>query len=307
MIDTDFQERLIAHLERESNLIIVSTQLSPQGMSSSVFFIKTAQGKEYAVKYGVDAMKDIPALNLLSREQVSISVPSVLCLFRFEETSVIVLEKLQFPLLETVAMEETPKYIPSIIKNLRKLHRIKSISPGLLNEPDSQMTWKEIILDIFEGNAFNWQEISQREVINTDLITVSVEKVIKKINDTEFPVGEYSLLHTDFNQRNLFVNQENYEIAGIIDWEDAMYGDPIYDFARVRMYLWHFNIGNQAIKKYYELMDFTPHQKELEDLYWLTRVIQYIGWYSEELNEFTRGRINLHQDYLQSYDWSKKF
>lgn len=306
MTDIDFQKRLIEQIERGFDLKIVSTQLPPQGMSSAVFFIRTSDNKEYAVKHGVDAMKDIPALDLISKEHVGIPVPSVFSSFLFEDVPVVILDKIQFPLLESIATQGIPKYILSMIENLRKLHTIKSTSPGLLAEPDSQKTWKEILLDIFIDEVY-WQEISHREGTDGDLIRMSVDRIIKKIYDTEFPVGEYSLLHTDFNQRNLFVNPENFEIAGIIDWEDAMYGDPIYDFARVRMYLWHFNLDDEAIKEYYELMGFVPHQKELEDLYWLSRVIQYLGWYSEELNEFNRGRIKLHQDYLRDYDWLKKF
>ncbi len=303
MVDIDFQKRLAEHIERDFKLSGVSTHVPPQGMSSSVFFVKTSGSKEYAIKYGIDAMKDIPALDLISKEYVGIPVPTVLESFRFEGVSVIILEKIEFPLLESVATEEISKYVPSMIENLRKLHTIKSTFPGLLNEPNSQKTWKEIMLDIFVSDEFDWQEISQREGIDGDLMKTSVDRIIKRINNTEFIVEKYSLLHTDFSQRNLFVNPENHEIAGIIDWEDAMYGDPIYDFARVRMYLWHFNLDEQVIKEYYELMDFTPHQKELENLYLLSRVIQYLRWYSEELNEFTKGRIKLHQDYLLAYNW----
>ena len=306
MTDIDFQKRLVEQIEREFNLMVTTTQVPPQGMSSVVFFVKTSDNNEYVVKYGIDAMKDIPALDLILREHVEVPVPSVFGSFLFEDVPVVILEKIQFPLLESVSIEETSKYIPSMIENLRKLHTIKSTSPGLLNEPNSQKTWKEILLDIFIDEVY-WQEISHREEIDDDLIMMSVDRIIKKINDTEFPVGEYSLLHTDFNQRNLFVNPENHEIAGIIDWEDAMCGDPIYDFARVRMLMWHFNLGDQTIGEYYEIMNFTSQQKELEDLYWLSRVIQYLGWYSEELNEFNRGRIKLHQDYLRDYDWLKKF
>lgn len=303
MGDIDFQKRLISYIEGEFNLRITSTQIPPQGMSSSVFFTKTFDDKEYAVKHGIDAMKDIPALDLILREHIRIPVPSVFGSFIFEDVPVVILEKIQFPLLESVPVEEISKYLPSIIENLRKLHTIKSTSPRLLNELNNQKTWKQMMLEIFVGDEFDWQEVARREGIDGNLIVTSVDKIIRKIDDTEFIDDEYSLLHTDFNQRNLFVNPVNHEIAGIIDWEDAMYGDPIYDFARVRMYLWHFNLGDETIKEYYELMDFTPRQKQLEDLYWLSRVVQYLGWYSEELNEFTKGRIKLHQDYLRAYNW----
>jgi hypothetical protein len=83
MLDRDFQKRLISHIERGFNLKIVSTQLPPQGMSSAVFFIKTTHDKEYAVKHGIDAMKDISALDLILREHIEVPVPAVFGSFFF--------------------------------------------------------------------------------------------------------------------------------------------------------------------------------------------------------------------------------
>lgn len=303
MNNSHFQEKLVTHIEKEFKISVVSVQTPPQGMSSSVFFIKTSDGKEYAVKYGNNAMKDVPALDLILRNHVDIPVPALFDSFIFEELPVVILERVRFPLLELIPMKEMSRYIPSMIENLRKLHTIKSASPGLLSEPSSTKTWKEMMLGIFTDDEFDWNEITHRDGLDKDLVTMSVEKMKEKINNTVFENTEYSLLHTDFNQRNLFVNPQSYKIAGIIDWEDSMYGDPIYDFARVRMYLWHFNLGDQAVKEYYELVNFSPQQKKLEDLYWLSRAIQYLAWYSEELSEFNNGRINLHQGYLRTYEW----
>ncbi|MCR4279286.1 MAG: aminoglycoside phosphotransferase family protein [Candidatus Zambryskibacteria bacterium] len=299
-----FQEKLVAHLEKEFKFKIVSIETPPQGMSSSVFFITTSDNKEYAVKYGNDAMKDVPALDLISRKHIDIPVPALFSSFIFEGIPVVILERVRFPLLESVPVEEMSKYVPSMIENLRRLHAIKSEFPGPLDRSNSTKTWKEMMLEIFT-DEFDWNEVANREGLDKDLILISVKKMIQKINDTAFDNHEYSLLHTDFNQRNLFVNPQSHKIAGIIDWEDAMFGDPIYDFARVRMYLWHFNLGDHAVKEYYELLNFSSEQKKLEDLYWLSRVIQYLVWYSEELNEFNTGRIKLHQDYLRTYEWYK--
>jgi aminoglycoside phosphotransferase (APT) family kinase protein len=303
MDTTQFQEKLVARVEREFNTSVVSIQTPPQGMSSSVFFVKTADDTEYAIKYGIDAMKDVPVLDLISKNHIDIPVPQLFGSFLLEDVSVIILGKIQFPLLESVSQEEIPKYVPSMIENLRRLHTIKSVFPGKLDKSGSKKTWKEILLEIFKGDEFDWDEISNREGLDKNLIVTSVQKMRDKIKDTVFEDTEYSLLHTDFNQRNLFVNPLNHEIAGIIDWEEAMYGDPIYDFARVRLFLLHFNLGEQAVREYYDLMHFTLEQKKLEDVYLLSYVIQYLAWYSEELTEFNTGRINLHQDYLRAYEW----
>ncbi len=303
MKNNNFVNKLIKEIETQLKLKVLNTSIPPQGMSSKVFFIKTGNKEEYAIKYGEDAMKDVPAFELISEKNVSIPVPKLITSFIFEEIPVVILEKVEYPLLETVAVNEMAKYIPSMVKNLKKLHEIKSDKPGLLTEPGSIRTWKEMMVSIFNGGDFDWQEVASREGVDGQLILDSVEKIITKINTTDLPETQFSFLHTDFNQRNLFVDPNGDEITGIIDWEEAMFGDPLYDLARVRMYIWHFDLGDEVVENYYKLLCYTEEQKKVEELYWLSRVIQYLGWYSEELNEFNMGRIKLHQDYLRNYKW----
>lgn len=305
MILNDFQQKLILHIEHtlNSGIPLKNIDFPLQGMSSSVFFINLTDGTKCAVKYGNDAMKDLPAIDLIVEKQIDIPVPIPVASFVFDGVPVIILKRIQFPLFESVLIEEMPRYIPSIVKNLNKLHKIKSDNPGRIGKEYDGKTWKGMLLSIFNGNDFDWTEVAKRPSLDTELVLTSVSNIIKKIKDTDFTLKEYSLLHTDFNQRNLFVNPLSQEIAGIIDWEDAMFGDPIYDFARVRMYLWHFNFNQKIITDYYNLVNFSHAQKSLEDLYWLSRVIQYIAWYSEELTEFSLSRIKLHQDYLRKYVW----
>jgi thiamine kinase-like enzyme len=301
----DFQKRLAVHIERDYNAgsPLKGLEFPPQGMSSSVLFITFLNGMDCAVKYGTNAMKDVPALELIAKKQINISVPMLIASFIFEDIPVIILKRINFPLLESVPAEEMPKYIPSMVKNLKELHKIKSENPGLLTGKKAGETWRGMILSIFDGGDIDWDEVSKRGSLDGKLILASVDKIEKKIENTIFDLKEYSLLHTDFNQRNLFVDPEHHEISGIVDWEDAMFGDPIYDFARVRMYLWHFNFSEAAIHDYYDMVNFSAEQKKLEDLYWLSRVIQYLAWYSEELTEFNVARIRSHQEYLRNYSW----
>lgn len=301
----DFQKRLVAYIESSYNSgsPLEGIELPPQGMSSSVFFIKLSNGMECAVKHGTNAMKDVPALELITEKQINIPIPALIASFVFEDVPVIILKRINFPLLESVPAKEMPKYIPSMVRNLKELHKIKSENSGLLAHKNDEETWKGMILSIFDGGDIDWNEISRRKSLDGELISTSVERTRTKIKDMVFDLKEYSLLHTDFNQRNLFVDPEHHEISGIVDWEDAMFGDPIYDFARIRMYLWHFNFNEKSINDYYRLVNFSADQKKLEDLYWLSRVIQYLAWYSEELTEFNVSRIKLHQGYLRNYSW----
>lgn len=303
MNNSEFQQKLVIYIEEKLKIKVVNLETPPQGMTSKVFFMKNSNNEEYAVKYGDEAMNDVPAFELISKKKIDIPVPRLIGFFEFEGSGVLVLERIKYPLLESVNIVNMAKYIPSMVGSLKTLHTVQSDNPGLLTSTSNVKTWKDMRLSIFNGQGFDWDEVANREGLDHDLILNSVEKIVSKIQNTQFLESGYSLLHTDFNQRNLFIDPHINQITGIIDWEDAMYGDPIFDFARVRMLIWHFDLGSETVEKYYKLMNYTSEQKNLEDLYWLSRVIQYLGWYSEELNDFNVGRIKLHQEFLRSYDW----
>lgn len=303
MEDT-FQTRLAKYIEETLSKKVIGIKTPPQGMTSKVFFVELEDKSEYAIKYGEDAMNDVPAFELIEKQNLEVPVPKLIKHFVFEETPVVILEKVEYPLLDSIEVSEMARYIPSMIETQKKLHTIKREKPGLLTEPDSTKTWKEMMLSIFvPGGEFDWEEVASREGVDGALILESVKKMIEKINNTKFQESDFSLLHTDYNQRNLFVDPNSDQITGIIDWEEGMFGDPLYDLARIRMYIWHFDLGDKVVEDYYKLLNYTEEQKKLEELYWLSRVIQYLGWYSEELNEFNTGRIKLHQDFLRNYKW----
>lgn len=307
MENKDIQKKIILETEKQFKIKIVDTKIPPQGMDSEVFFAMDISGNEYVIKYGSGVISDIIAYKLLKENKIDIPVPKVLGDFIIESKPVLILEKINFPLLESVPTEEMHRYIPSMIKNLKKIHQVKSDKPGLLIETDKKHSWKEMMLSKFTGkdSSLDWNSITLRKGLDVKLVLQSVKNIIEKIEKIDFIDKSYSLLHTDFNQRNLFIDPKSDEIAAVIDWGEAMFGDPIYDFARVRMYIWHFNLQNNILDNYYKLLTFTPEQKQLEELYWLSRVIEYLAYYSEELNEFNLGRIKLHQDFLKEYNWGK--
>ena len=297
---------LLIEIQKKIDSNIISTFFPPQGMGSNVFFITTQEGNKYAVKESGKENNDSTVLKIISNADIVIKVPKLINSFEFEGKSIVILEKIDFPLLESINTLEMGKYIPSMIKNLNNLHTIKSDKAGYINSKKRYMFWKDFLLSFFNGKnpSLNWNEIKSREGLDEKLIHKSIEKIIEVIKKTEFFSTDYSLLHSDFNQRNLFVNPDTNDLAAIIDWGEAMYGDPVYDFARIRMYIWHFDLGDTVIKNYYNLMNYSVHKKKLDTLYWLVRVIEYLAYYSEELNEFNCGRIKLHQDFLRNFDWA---
>ena len=208
----------------------------------------------------------------------------------------LILEKIKFPLLETVAVDRMATYIPSMLVNLKKIHQIKA-------QKGEHLSWKDYLLTKFNGDnpKLNWRNIAERKGLDKEIVLGAVEKILKIIGQTDFVSKPNSFLHTDFNQRNLFIDPESDEVMGIIDWGEATFGDPIYDFARIRMLIWHFNLGDEVIDEYYERMNYSIKERKLDDLYWLCRVIEYLAYYSEDLNTFSTNRIKMHQEFLNFF------
>lgn len=286
---------------------IIEVKTPPQGMESEVIIVKTVQNGEIAVKHGGDyILEDILSYKLLSENGINIPVPKVLGQFKFLDRNVLLMAKVNYPLLETIPAAQMHRYIPAMIKIQKEIHKIKSDQAGYLNEEKREKSWKEIIMSLFDGssNSLNWQEIAKRNGLDEYVVMSSVEKLLAKMNSLSFIEKNYSFIHTDFNQRNLFVNAESDEVTGVIDWGEAMFGDPICDFARIRMLIWHFDLGQTVVDSYYKLMNYSDYEKELDDLYWLSRVVEFLAYYSEDLNAFNIGRIKLHQDFLRNYKWS---
>lgn len=306
MIAIEIQKQIIKKVEELLSINVVDVQIPKQSMDSIVIFVADSTGKEYALKYfRKGAASDEPAYRLLEENKIDIPVPKVLGSLEINERNALILEKIKFPLLESIARGDIHRYIPSMIKSLEKIHLIKSGRAGYINETGKDRNWKEIILSKFncQDPVLDWNKIAGRNGLDSKLVLGSVENIIKRINDTEFDESLYSFLHTDFNQRNLFVDPASDEITGIIGWGEAMFGDPIYDLARIRMLIWHLNLENSVLENYNKLVYHTPEQKKLEDVYWLSRVIEYLAYYSEELNEFNVGMIKMHQDFLREYKW----
>jgi aminoglycoside phosphotransferase (APT) family kinase protein len=292
--------KLIQEIEKRLFIKIVKTTIPPQGMDSQVFIVIDSKVKEYVIKFSKWALNDKYAYDLINKHKLNIPIPKVLCSFVFDENQVLVLEKINYPLLESV--NDKSKYIPSMINCLKSIHEIKSDIAGQLNTKLNK-TWKEILLSKFNGNdeLLDWGSITKRKCLDKDLILKSIDKLVIQIEEKEFLTSNYSLLHPDFNQRNLFIDPNSNKITGIIDWSESMFGDPIYDLARLRMFIWHFKLGEEVLQQYYSLVNFNEKDREIEQIYFVSFIIEYLAYYSEELDEFNKSRLLLHQEYLREY------
>lgn len=305
MLSNEITAQLVEKIEEFLKVKIIKVQRPKQGMDSEVFLLGDQNNNNYAIKFSKDASNDVLAYKLILENGIDILVPELFGHFTFENKTVLILEKINFPLLELTPVKNYGKYIPSMIVNLQKLHTITSNNVGLISGNHNTKTWKELLLFKYSGKHpwFNWNETINRTGVDKELLQKSISEIKNKIEKQNFIINSYSFLHTDFNQRNLFVNQESNQIAAIIDWSEAMFGDPLYDFARVRMFIWHFNLQNDVLEKYYSLLSLSQEEMKREELYLVSQILDYITWYSQVRNNFNDERLKRHQKFLEDYKW----
>ena len=72
---------------------------------------------------------------------------------------------------------------------------------------------------------------------------------------------------------------------GYVDWSDAIYGDWLFDFARLRMNL-EQSADKSALEVYQSKVILNSDEVFREHLYYLCRLIEYLGIYCKYGDEF---------------------
>lgn len=122
------------------------------------------------------------------------------------------------------------RYYVNLAKILIKLHNIPVGSKfGFINPTGKYLIglhdkWNEYLLTKYEDHV---KYLIDNNLVDDEFITKKMKLVYFYPND--FINFRPSLLHGDLNDHNIFF--KDYEISDIIDWEDALIGDPIYELA----------------------------------------------------------------------------
>lgn len=282
---------------------IVEISLPKQGADSIVFFVKTISGKQFAIKTGVDVNYDISALKLLSSHSIKF-IPQVYSTYAFNNLSVLITEKIEAPLYQDIPQSEKGLYLESIIDRAKSIQLITNPYTGLIDDclTEKGESWDNYLVSKYNGKHryFNWSEIYKREGVKQSIVERSIKNIIRRIADLQ-PLTSYSLIHSDLNQRNLFVNKETHTVVSIIDWTESLFGDPLFEFARVRM---NIRFNQPENEEYFlSLLSLSESEIKTEQLYFDIHMLDYVNWYSESWNKTdTRNyRLEFILDYLEKY------
>lgn len=212
------------------------------GETNEVYDVKTKDGQEVIIRvsHEEDEAFGKEKWAIEQCQQAGVPVPNVLLVedittdgkFR----SICVLEKLKGePLMKRVREKSiSPQEIEAILKEtgrlLSRVHGIETKKFGKIDETGTGSfdSWADYILRRTSPESeARVKEVARKMEIDPDTISRATD-VLRQHTDLYAQV-EPKLLHGDLGYEHIFV--DGTAITGIIDWGNALSGDPIHDFA----------------------------------------------------------------------------
>lgn len=278
------------HIELEALLQQAATLLGQSfrewrqpdaGADHVVVLVTTTTGERLVIKAGAEADVDAFVLNLLAVR--GIKAPELIAqapLYGQANTgTLIVMTEAEGSLLADVDRDAN-RYLRPLIAEMRKVHAVRTAAgagPVLAVERGSRSSWREYLVSVLTGGdrEFRWSEIGRHPTVDRQLLVSALATLAKKAQSLDFP-PRLALLHGDLNPYNVFV--QDGEIAGIIDWSYARYGDPLFDFARLRMNPL-IRASSSAIEEYQALLNLNAEESRREAFYYCFNLLEYVNWY----------------------------
>jgi aminoglycoside phosphotransferase (APT) family kinase protein len=280
-------ELSVLHLIQQASRLlgheVTAWQEAAAGADHLVVFARTDAGREVVLKAGLEANvdafvlrrlagRDVPTPRLLAEAPIDGGV---------EPYWLAVMTRAEGTLLAEVP--EAGRYLPGLMSAVHELHRVtaaRGAGPVLEVERGAGRTWKDYLLGILTGAhpEFRWAEEAESPWVDATALGQSLDAMVLGIEALPDP-PVLTLLHGDLNPYNVFV--QDGQISGLIDWSYTRYGDPLFDFARVRMNpLVRSNPA--ATTAYFELLDLNREERAREQTYYLFNLLEYVNWYVQD-------------------------
>lgn len=146
--------------------------------------------------------------------------------------------------------------LPAIAENLKRIHFIDvSHCKGFgwidENGDGEYSSWQAFLEGFFSekqnGYWKNWYELFENSFLDRNIFHDLYKTMISLSKHCE---GKRYLVHGDFHMGDIIIKDS--QITGIIDWDNVMYGDFIFDIASLQMNLPKFKIVDR-FKEYYKI------------------------------------------------------
>lgn len=247
------------------------------GIANPIFLIKLKDKKEYVLKmYQKNLSKyknDLFVLNLFSKNNL---VPKIIWHGAYGKKRYLIMSKIQGKNMKECNLQDLTKNINKILFDIGKiageLHKIECTRFGRVHNPRYK-TWESFLKNLnkkylreIEGTEFEYLIPKIKKYLDRNLYLV---KGLKKS----------SFIHDDIQSENLIIYND--KINGIIDFDRAFFGDPLYEFPYMETsFIYFFNKNPQKIisrlhQGYSSIRKFDKKRYDrLKDYYYLCKYLR---------------------------------
>lgn len=274
--------RILQHAKEELKRDLTLVLENKKGNRNTVITVNDGKN-DLIVKAGLDVETDYLALSILN--EIGFPSPKVLSYSSYHSTGincgVVIMSKLAGIQVRSLSPERRSQAVSNLIDELEKLRMCKSVggagSIKIVNNVES-LSWKEYlekVIDEAEKDLKISNPVTSAILVDWETISSTIEFVRPDIASLPSDL-ELNLLHNDLNLTNCLATAEQF--VGIVDWSDAIYGDWLYDLARLRMNL-EQSRDEYSLEAYRLKVRINPEETKRERLYYLCRLIEYLGIY----------------------------
>ncbi len=251
------------------------------GADHVVILFTTDAGERLVIKAGAEADVDAFVLTLLAGRDVRVPhlITQATLQHNPEAGSLIVMTAADGILLADID-DHPERYLRPLVEQMQNVHAVTTTAgagPVLAVERGVRQSWRDYLVRMLTGQdpEFRWSEIAHYPGVDGELLRAALDAAVVRAQELNFP-SPLSLLHGDLNPYNVFVREN--QITGIIDWSYARYGDPLFDFARLRMNPF-VRRKSAAMDEYRAALNLSPDESKREAFYYAVNLLEYVNWY----------------------------
>jgi len=202
-------------------------------------FAFSAGGRDYVVRLNAEdhAAESFAKDDYAWRHFASstLPIPRIVATGTFDGSAFAISERVAGRTLDSCTPAERRAVLPALLDTLDAIGQVSVSASGGYGDWDSNgqgrfASWPDFLASAADnhpdGYYANWHDFFRSSFLERDLY----ESVFQRMMDlvTNLP-AQRSLVHNDFQFENVLT--DGTRITGVIDWANALYGDPLYDVA----------------------------------------------------------------------------